>query len=258
MNAPVIYGTPELYDLAFSYRDYPAECEFLLQAYQKRRGRPARSVLELAAGPSRHAIELARAGLAAHALDLSPEMMAYAARTARSRGVELTTTVADMRAFRLAEPVDLVACMLCSASHLLTDDDFVAHLRAVRATLADGGVYVMELALPVDGADAPTKETWTMADDAGVLDVAWVSQGQDVDVSGVAAYAVRFAYRPTAGPAVVIEDESIQRTIDAADLGRLLAASGGFAEPTLCGALDESVALDDPRAWRLVAIVEAV
>ena len=74
-----IYAAARYYDIAFAYRDFAEECEFLTRAATPHLGRMPESVLELAAGPANHAIELARRGLAATALDREPAMVQYGA-----------------------------------------------------------------------------------------------------------------------------------------------------------------------------------
>jgi len=131
-----VYAAPALYDLAFGYRDYARECDFLRRAHDMFRGQPPRSFLELAAGPARHALEMAAAGVHAVALDRSPEMAAYATAKAGDRGLTLPYLVADMKSFAHPDTFDLVASMLCSGTYLLTDDAFAAHLDRVHAVLA--------------------------------------------------------------------------------------------------------------------------
>merc|ERR1740124_262705 len=86
-TADKIYSLPALYDLAFGYRNYREEVDFLLYAHEKYSGFPAMRILELAAGPGRHSIEALKTPktessnysniLQVTALDKSPEMVAY-------------------------------------------------------------------------------------------------------------------------------------------------------------------------------------
>ena len=141
-----IYSAPELYDLAFSYRDFEAEVAFLLEAHARHSGKGARTataggggrggggssggssgggaskmrVLELAAGPARHCLLSAtKHGTAATALDCSAEMVAYgkglaaAAASATAHGSGggsdsplLRYVQGDMRRFSLPEEGD--------------------------------------------------------------------------------------------------------------------------------------------------------
>ena len=87
-----VYERAEIYDIAFDFRDYEAQGNFLLQCHEELRGRPAKSWLELAAGPARHTLEMARRGLSCTALDLSPAMVHYGLKLAVALGVLRSTS----------------------------------------------------------------------------------------------------------------------------------------------------------------------
>ena len=192
-----IYDEPELYELACAYRDIPAEATVLLTwcAIHFRRSAGehtdsgVRSVLELAAGPAEHARELARRGLRAATLDLSPAMCGYAAAQAKAAGVDLQVVQGDMRGFVVTGPggtpvlFDAAITMLNSVCHLFTLDDLVRHLTAVRANLVPGGLYIVELAHPADffGSVPRTSSEWT-TDAPGVhADVHWGGRTDQID-----------------------------------------------------------------------------
>jgi SAM-dependent methyltransferase len=184
-----IYDEPELYELACAYRDIPAEVTALQAWCAIHHAGPVTSVIELAAGPAEHARELARRGLRTTALDWSAAMCSYASAQAKAAGVEMGVAEADMRDFTIAgadgAPVlfDLAITMLNSACHLFTLDDLVRHLTAVRASLAPGGLYIVELAHPADFfASVPrTSSEWTI-DVPGVhAEVRWGGRGDRID-----------------------------------------------------------------------------
>jgi len=248
-----IYGAPALYDLAFGYRDVAKECDFLRRAHDMLRGQPPRSFLELAAGPARHALEMAAAGVRAAALDLSPEMAAYATAKAAERGLTLPYLVADMTSFETPDRFELVTSMLCSGMYLLTDEAFVAHLDRVHAALADGGLYVMELVDPSDRKKA--KSTWTARDAAGELDVRWLDE--DTADPRILRVRVRLEYRPFDGsPPTLVEDEALQRLYSVGYIEELIARRGRFEIAALFGALDEGVPIDSEAAWRDLVVLK--
>jgi len=250
-----VYGAAALYDLAFGYRDFARECAFLRGVHDRRRDQPLRSFLELAAGPARHALEMCAAGVRAAALDLSPEMAAYATAKASERGLTLPYLVADMTSFAHPETFDVVASMLCSATYLMTDDAFIAHLDRVHAALVDGGLYVMELPYPADRNESKTKSTWTARDGAGELDVSWLDE--ETADPRITRARVRLEYRPFDGsPPTLIEDEALQRLYSRADVEALVARSGRFAIDGVFGALDEAVPLDAESAWRMLVVLK--
>ena len=178
-RAASVYESPELYDAAFGFRDFASEVDFLLGAHARHGSTgPAASVLELAAGPARHAVEAAARGLDATALDSSAAMAAYARTVADERGVDVPYVVGDMvdaSAYETIGRVDTAWLLLGSAGHLLTADAAVAALRHAAASLAPGGTLVLELPHP--------RETFRL-DDVGCD--AWVAtarDGADVEVA---------------------------------------------------------------------------
>jgi SAM-dependent methyltransferase len=142
------YAHPEIYDIAFDFRDVPKECDFLSQAHVRLRGKPPESFLEPAAGPALHSREFGARGLDVCALDLAPEMVAYGKEQARRRGVELRYEQGDMISFDLGRSFDLAAILMDSTSYLLDNDTVLAHLNCVAGHLNAGGLYVLEMGHP--------------------------------------------------------------------------------------------------------------
>ena len=251
-----IYEHAALYDLAFSYRDYAVECACLRNIYERRRGRAPRTFLELAAGPAGHALEMLAKGLDVLALDLSPDMASYARRKANTRGLDLPYIVADMVDFTAPGTFDLAACLLCSASYLLTDDAVISHFRSVRKSLASDGMYILELTHPAElVGTSKTNSIWKMRDSAGELDVAWRGDPADA-VGGVYRAEVSLLYRPfDGGSPSSVEDSASQRGFTHPEIVALAERSGFTVEATR-GAFNENVALDSPKATRMIVVLK--
>ena len=249
-----IYDAARMYELAFDFRDFAAEVAFLGNAFASRRGRPLRTFLELAAGPARHAIELATLGVDVAALDLSPSMRDLALVRAAERGVALDYALGDMVTFSTTRRVDLAANMLSSATYILSDERFVAHLRAVGAALVTAGMYVIELPHPsgLEGRST-VKESWTVSRPGGVIDVSWSTRATRGAVSTCVAH---MKFRSPTGEVLEIQDEADERIFRVEEIERFAAASGCFTVEAVRGALCEDTALDDAKAWRLVAILK--
>ena len=84
--ASSVYADPELYELAFGFRDFDAEAAFLARMCRTHAGRAMRSVLELGAGPAWHSVSCVttQGPCVAVALDNAPAMLARARLDARS------------------------------------------------------------------------------------------------------------------------------------------------------------------------------
>jgi SAM-dependent methyltransferase len=81
-NGRKIYSMPALYDMAFGYRNFEEEVDFLLDQHRLlNEGNAPRRILELAAGPARHSIDALKSYSyveSATAIDNSAEMIEYA------------------------------------------------------------------------------------------------------------------------------------------------------------------------------------
>ena len=64
-----LYTIPEIYDIAFDFRDVPAEVDFLLEKTKMYLGRNAGSTMELACGPAYHTREMGKRKLIADAAE---------------------------------------------------------------------------------------------------------------------------------------------------------------------------------------------
>lgn len=255
------YRHAPYYDIAFSFRDLPAECDALCTwALQHGLG-PVGSMLELAAGPARHAREFARRGVRATALDQSEAMSAYARSAARAEGVELEVVTADMTDFSLPQSVDLILLPMDSVSYLLDNDAMLAHLAAVGRHLKPGGLYVLEMCHPRDifrvGA-ASTQTTWTQRDAARdtVVETTWGAPDDPFDpITQVDEVSVTMRWNGPQG-AGEVRERARQRRYTAQEVDALVRASGCFDIVARHGAMDAAQPFDNSRAaWRMVIVL---
>jgi len=168
------YDYPEYYEIAFSFRDIPAEVNLFEQCFERFARIPVKSVLELACGNCPHLEELARRGYAFTGLDTNRAMLDYS----RAKAARLTTPVnlicGDMNDFDLDLPVDFAYIMVGS---LIVRDtaELHAHFDAVARALKPGGLYLLDWCiqyelelesegsrwtLEADGIEVKTTVTW--------------------------------------------------------------------------------------------------
>jgi SAM-dependent methyltransferase len=265
-----IYDEPELYELACAYRDVPAEITAVAAWCAAHHKGPVGSVLELAAGPAEHAREFARRGLRATALDRSPAMCAYAAARAKADGLDLAVVEADMRDFAVAAPdgepaaFDLAITMLNSACHLFTLDDLVRHLAAVRAQLAAGGLYIVELAHPADFfAPVPrTSSEWTVDAPGVQAKVRWGGRGDRIDpLTQVTQEHMTITATAADGTIRTVSDVvpnrfwTLTEFTAAIALANARLVDSAFELVATYGDFDETTALDAPTAWRMILVL---
>jgi SAM-dependent methyltransferase len=259
-----LYSQPELYELAFSYRDVKAEVDVLEEWYRRRHGGlHARRILELAAGPSGHAIEFARRGCKVTALDASAEMCAYASRRAGEEGVTVDVVQADMVRFRIPRRrFDLVIVMLDSASHILDLDAMVGHMRSVGAHLAPGGVYVMEMSHPADflAGTPKTQNRWRLTRGATRVDVNFTSPLSAFDPA-TQVWNCNISVKATEGArGRVLRDRIALRRWTATELDAAARLAGNVRVVERHGSFDVDgpFGANDPSEWRMISLLERV
>ncbi len=104
-----------------------------------------RSVCDLGCGTGTTALEFARRGYQVFAVDLSPVMCRTAREKARRARLPLRVLCADLRSFRLPQPVDLVTCEFNPLNHLPRKPDLARATRAVARALRPGGYFYFDL-----------------------------------------------------------------------------------------------------------------
>jgi glycine/sarcosine N-methyltransferase len=110
-------------------------------------GLDAGAVLDASCGIGTQAIGLAGAGFAVTATDISPASVERCAREAASRGLSITTAVADLRVLDVdgAGGFDAAVTFDNALPHLLDDADLDAACAALRHALRPGGVLLASI-----------------------------------------------------------------------------------------------------------------
>jgi SAM-dependent methyltransferase len=100
---------------------------------------------DLACGTGTTALLLAEKGIRMYGVDLSPTMCRNARRKAKERGLPVRVIRADMRDFRLPEPVDLILCEFDALNHVPRKEDLSAVARCVARALRPGGHFYCDV-----------------------------------------------------------------------------------------------------------------
>ncbi|GMW01003.1 MAG: hypothetical protein AMXMBFR84_21400 [Candidatus Hydrogenedentota bacterium] len=158
-----LYQSPKYYDLAFSYRDVPAEVGVLEQCMRRFCALPVRSVAEWACGQAPYAAEIMNRGYAYTGLDLNPVMLEYA-RSRLTRGKAAWHLVeGNMIRFQLPEPVDFAYVLLASL-YAQSTQELQSHYNSVAMALRPGGLYVLEWCVEFDPL-TDVAESWEVEGD---------------------------------------------------------------------------------------------
>jgi SAM-dependent methyltransferase len=256
-----LYAHPELYEWAFSHRDISREIDAIVRWHARHGGtRSLTNALELGAGPAPHAIELARRGVAATALDRSATMRAFARRQARSAGVSVRMLGGDLRRFDLGARFDAVLCAGDSAAHLHDVDALVSHLTSVGLHLGAGGVYVMETAHPADfmGHVARTKRSWQVTRNGHRLRVRWGGPRDRFDpLTQLEHSTVTVTVNRRDGePPTVVHDRLVLRRWTPGEIDGAARASRALRVVATYGGYDDEP-LSSPSAARLITVLVA-
>ncbi len=123
--------------------DWPGEIAFYRELAAETHSK-GQAVLEIACGTGRVARRLAQDGINVVGLDLSPAMLSVARE--KSIGMSNARWVqGDMRSFELGETFGLAIIPGHSFQNILTAQDQVATLRAIKQRLVPGGILVVHL-----------------------------------------------------------------------------------------------------------------
>lgn len=138
----------ELYDLFYAEKPYVDEATFV-DGLLREHTPDARSVLELACGTGRHAIELERRGYEIVATDYSADMLACAKRRGESVNSRVRFELADMRRLGECKAVrgvkfDAAYALFDSIGYVQTNEAISEVLGGVCDVLVPGGVFVFE------------------------------------------------------------------------------------------------------------------
>lgn len=254
------YTLPEMYDIAFDFRDVPQEVDFLLSVGKKYLGRDITSAIELACGPAYHAREMGRRKLIADGLDLEPKMVAYTRNLIAEESLLCRIFEGDMRSFTSDQKYDLACCLMASFAQLETNQDILDHFNCVADLLTDGGIYIISTAHPRDFFEEQmetTKINWTMTRGYVTVETSWGGADQTFDpLTEVDDILVSFTVTTPLGTTRYEFPDRYRRcsimTFDA-----LIRCSNRFEIVDTYGALDPDLKLsNDSACWRFVSILK--
>ena len=251
-----LYQRARYYDIIFD-RDVGREVSFIQQAFQHYAGRPGPvSVLDLACGPGYHALEFARRGAKATGLDLRVEMVELGQEKATARGLQLNWVQADMRTFKLPEPVDAAFIVFDGLDALLTNEDLVRHFNAVAENLTPGGIYLVDLTHPRDCSLARYGTFEYAGSRDGVqVEIHWATNSPTYDlVTEVAEVELEMVIRENGNSKTVV-DRAFERMMYPQELQLLCLLSGRLSPVGWYGDYDLAQPLDHSAASRRMLAV---
>lgn len=106
---------------------------------------PGTHILDLACGPGRHALELARRDFRVTGVDRTPAYLEQARQQAAGEGLDIEFVHADMRDFRRPQAFDGAVNLFTSFGYFEDPDDDFQVVQNLCASLKPGGRLVMEM-----------------------------------------------------------------------------------------------------------------
>lgn len=291
-NGRTIYSLPALYDLAFGYRNYEEEVDFLIEQHQLlHQGRAPQNVLELAAGPARHSLTALQLSYisAATAVDTSLEMKEYALELAQEELLEsdnvqaLQYVTADMTNFEMVDgnAFDSAWILLGSLQHLTTNEQVVRCFRCIHRCLNTGGTLIVELPHPreIFSLVECTRNGWEVpledenGNTSGELKIVWGDDDDEFDpITQIRQFTVSMELVEEEGGGgdkatttkASSSNKALQSVKEVVPMRHFtsqeidaLAGISGFDVVSLHGALARDVDVNDTdEAFRLVCVLQ--
>ena len=127
------------YDVIYSFKDYQAEAQHLLDIISKHLQSGGKHLLDVACGTGKH-LEYLKEAYEVEGLDLSLELLDIA----QERTPNVLYHHADMMDFDLGREFDVVTCLFSSIGYVKTLDNLNRAVKCMSKHLIAGGVLIIE------------------------------------------------------------------------------------------------------------------
>jgi len=156
----IVYDNPKYYEIAFSFRDIPAEVDFLEKLIAQYSRIKVKNFFELASGNSPHIEELCKRGYHYMGLELNDQMISYVRAKIKKLDLFAELVKGDMTKFSLPMLADC-AMVFLGSFYIKNDRKLKQHLDSVAANLQSGGLYILESTVSFFPKDQH-KQSWEM------------------------------------------------------------------------------------------------
>ena len=147
MSLSEVYRHPAYYALGYRWNT-EAECDFIEACLKAHGPAGGKRLFDIGCGAGRHLLHLAGKGYQVSGIDIRPEMVTFVEEAFKQAKLPVTVAVDDLCRLSPRGPFDLAYCFMDTFRFLLTNEQIVAHLRAVSGMLAPGGLYLTDFWVP--------------------------------------------------------------------------------------------------------------
>ncbi len=251
------YSLPEIYEIAFSFRDYSKAVGFLKDAARLAGLSNIDTMVELGCGPGQYCRQFAHENVISFGLDYTPAMVDYLNQISKSEKIKCEGLLGDFRNFKLPQKVNLAICMMDTFSHLLTNNDVIDHFNAVADNLTTDGIYIIELSPPKDilTVAQSAENVWTMERDNIKVCTDWGSENKLDPLTEISHAKVKFEITKN-NEVENFETETQTRLYTAGLIRALIEMSGKFRISAMYGDIDINQPFDNSKkSWRMVLVL---
>ena len=257
MSQSEVYKHPRYYALGYRWNT-EAECDFLDACLKTYGPAHATRFLDIGCGAGRHLMGLAARGYVMTGLDVSPEMVAYVQEAAARARLSVSAVVDDLCRLSVSGRYDAAYCLMDTFRFLLTNEQIVAHLRAVADRLEPGGLYVIDCWVPRQWDSIANEiHQWEQTEGETTVRVFYLQHPESVDpISQTFEDELVFEVQEDGHTREIRGGPTRTRLLMPQEFGALIDASGAFERLGRYGEFDLAKLFDrDSLSWRMISVL---
>lgn len=135
----------EYYDSLYQEKNYPGECEYLIELWDKFSDNAVQSVLDLGCGTGNHSYILAQKGYHVFGIDRSREMLSRARKKMLHLPNPAQFLEADLSNFKLDRTFDAVISMFAVVGYLTDNKQLCSLFASAHDQLNTGGLFIFDV-----------------------------------------------------------------------------------------------------------------
>ncbi len=258
MGDSEVYRYPQYYDLGYRWNTQ-VECDFIVACLKQHGPAGAKRILDIGCGSGRHVLELAKRGYEMTGIDARPEMIEFVQAQANAAGMRVTASVDDLRHLALRGVFDAAYCFMDTFRFLLTNQDIIAHLRAVAKLLAPGGLYLIDFWVPGQWDQIGNEvHQWEQTEGGTTVRVFYVQHPESIDpIQQTFEDELVFEIQEDGQTREIRGGPTRTRLILPQEFPALVDASGVFRLISTHGTFDLAQPFDrSSLSWRMISVLQ--